>query len=220
MWSAPGLIDLVSQSGSAGIGYNIYSYSLERELDTRGLKMLMVDDVKLSDETLVDGSYPLLVYTYSHYNAKGKALTDWLLTEEGQKVVASAGYVGIFGELPPTEIADFNKDQLDSENTAVEFYQANGWSSDIYPQWRIIDKAQIEALSKGKGKDLTVLWLVECHYAVVSYIDTVDAISTRFIVLTREKGGEFEVINEGEVEAYENGIITPGDDENHSPPLL
>ena len=36
-------------------------------------------------------------------NVKGKALTDWLLTAEGQEVVASAGYVGIFGALPPDE---------------------------------------------------------------------------------------------------------------------
>jgi hypothetical protein len=227
------MLEVIDFGGSAVIGYNIYSWSMERWTDSGSLKLLSVDGIAPSNETLADGSYPLTVYTYSYYNKgneKGKALTDWLLTAEGQTVLASAGYVGIFGELPSISeefeslgFIDFNKDGANSETMVFEYYYENrqrfGLNDSNYPHQpeRITDRAQTEALASGKGKDVTVLYLF--HYdgtyneANSEYDDwrSYDYKYTRFIVLTREKGGTFEIINEGEVLSYENGMITVGD---------
>jgi hypothetical protein len=53
---------------------------------------------------------------------------------------------------------------------------------------------------------LTVMYIFNCDIDP----NTTEPKYTRFIVLTREKGGKFEVINEGEVLSCENGVITPG----------
>jgi hypothetical protein len=203
------LLTQVQNTGSPGIGYNIYSWSMLQNLDAMDLKTVAVDGVKPDNKTLADGSYPLMVYTYSYYNEgneKGKALTDWLLTAEGQSVIASAGYVGIFGELSTDEMPDFYKDESDSSAKTEEYYVENGmldWDSMFFYPERITDKEQTEAFAAGKSKAVTVLYLAHfTHYETEREF-------SRFIVLTREKGGDFEVINEGAVSSYENGVITP-----------
>lgn len=205
----------ISETGSSAIGYNIYSWSMGQNVAELNLKTVAVDNIVPSNKTLANDSYPLLVYTYSYYNKgniKGKNLTDWLLTADGQKVIASAGYVGISGELPPNEPLKFDKDEIDSENTILEYYEQKGWeTSKIAVLEMIDDEAQIKMLSGGKNKYVTVI-------RVCSYIDGDAEQYFRFIVLTREKGGKFEVINEGEIQEYTNGVITPGDTENHFPP--
>ena len=172
------------------------------------VKLLAVDRIEPSMENLSDNSYPLMVYTYSYYNsdnAKGKALTDWLLTAEGQSVITSAGYVGIFGDYSYAEMPDFYKDENESVAIIEEYYTENGmldWDSMFFLPERITDREQTENLAIGKGKDVTVLYLAHFN----EYLAGREY--TRFIVLTREKGGVFEVINEGEVSSYEDGVIT------------
>lgn len=210
------LLTQVQDTGSPGIGYNIYSWSMGQNLDGMGLKVVAVDGVKPENKTLSDSSYPLMVYTYSYYNngnAKGKALTDWLLTAEGQDVIASVGYVGIYGELSTDEMPDLNKDEWDSTAKIEKYYKDKEvWnpSGDMYHYsfsycTRLTDLAQTEALADGKGKKVTVLYLVYMQNMLDIYGE--NDVHTRFIVLTREKGGAFEIINEGEVLLYENGII-------------
>jgi hypothetical protein len=198
--SMGGMIETVWTTGSGAIGYNIYSWSLEQGMGfgMNNLKLVAVDGVKPSMETLSDNRYPLVVYSYSYYNKdnpKSRALTDWLLTAEGQSVIASAGYVGIFGDYVEGQPPDFNKDEYDSSAKLEEFYMWEGRlhldDSALYNVERVTDKGQTETLAEGKGKDVTVLYLVYFmeHATGREY--------TRFIVLTREKGGVFEVINEG-----------------------
>jgi len=112
------LLTRVQETGSAGIGYNILSWSMGQNLGGMGLKAVAVDGVKPENRTLADSSYPLMVYTYSYYNSdneKGRNLTDWLLTAEGQRVIASADYVGIFGELPPERAVASSLSSMSSE---------------------------------------------------------------------------------------------------------
>ncbi len=89
-------------------------------------------------------------------------------------------------------IADFNKDATDSAKAAMAFYERNGWGSSLTPQEMIRDKAQVESLSNGKGKDLTVIWIMggaaEDNSASSGPFTGLTKIF-RFIVLTREKGG-------------------------------
>jgi ABC-type phosphate transport system substrate-binding protein len=202
----------------SAIGYNIYTWSLGQDIEQMGLKMVAVDGVAPTYASLADDSYPLLVYTYSYYNKgneKAEALTDWLLTAEGQKVIASAGYVGIHGDMPFGEPADFDRDIYDALDAAHNYYMDNGWDDVILSQIDMLtEPAQTEALANGKGRHLTIVILHACAY------NGSPSEFYRFIVLTRDKGGEFEVINEGEVLSYNVNtfVITPGDTQNHQPP--
>ncbi|MCL1793782.1 MAG: substrate-binding domain-containing protein [Oscillospiraceae bacterium] len=191
------MLSRVEIVGSPGIGYNIYSWSMGQNLDSMGLKTVAVEGVAPSNKTLSDGSYPLMIYTYSYYeksNKKGESLANWLLTAEGQSVIASAGYVGIFGEYSTDEMPDFNKDEYNATLKIEQHYISQGFSYDtghFYCE-RLTDKEQTESYAGGKGKDVTVLFLV--HF----YQYESEKEYTRFIALTRENGGEFEVIGEFE----------------------
>jgi hypothetical protein len=55
-----------------------------------------------------------------------------------------------------------------------------------------LDMKQTEALAEGKGKDVTMLYLVHFYDIGTGKEDT------RFVVLTRERGGDFEIVSEGE----------------------
>jgi hypothetical protein len=206
MFSMGFMLTAVEEAGSAGIGYNILSWSTQQNLDNMGLKAVAVDGIKPNNETLADSSYPLMVYTYSYYNEgneKGRSLTEWLLTDEGQRVIASADYVGVFGELPPKVLPDLYKDENSAAAEISNYYTRNGfnyahvWN---FPE-RQTDKELIESFADGKGKDVTVLYLVnfwEYDYDAEVFDAGHTIYDTRFIVLTRERGGKFEVINEGE----------------------
>jgi len=209
--SMGGMLETVWTTGSGAIGYNIYSWSMGLGVGfgMQHLKLLAVDGIAPSIENLSDNSYPLMVYTYSYYisdNSRGKALTDWLLTSEGQSVITSAGYVGIFGDYSQGEMPDFYKDEYESMVKVEEYYTENGmlvWDSMLFHAERLTDKEQTDILAIGKGKTVTVLYLTHINEYQTGREHT------RFIVLTRERGGVFEVINEGEVLSYENGVITP-----------
>jgi len=218
------------------IGYNIYSWSVKEALKIAAgekleslltedrvntfmdIKFLAVDGVAPSDETLSDGNYPLAIYTYSYYNKgneKGKKLTDWLLTAEGQKVIASGGYVGIFGELPPEQIADFDQDNTGIKKIIEKFYQDKKFK--IHVSDRLRDEALIKAFSDGKDKDVTILYTIQNfeeltnqrNFTISTYFDGRRHIfkETRFIILTRAKGGAFEVITEGTAETFEKDNV-------------
>lgn len=68
-------------------------------LPDRGVKMLAVEGVYPTPDTIADGSYPLVTDTYAVVRASSPdtspevRLRDWLLTEEGQQVVARSCYV-------------------------------------------------------------------------------------------------------------------------------
>ncbi|MDR0326481.1 MAG: substrate-binding domain-containing protein [Oscillospiraceae bacterium] len=217
------MIETVWTTGTGAIGYNIYSWSAGQGagFGLENVKFLTVDGIAPSSATLADNSYPLIVYTYSYYNngnAKGKALTDWLLSAEGQNVIASAGYVGIYGDISTENMPDFNKDDFYSVVATEEYYIGTGLydpigvmptpDGDKYRYQysnseRLPGRQQIANLAADKGKAVTILRLV--HFWDT---DENNHEYKRFIVLTRERGGAFEVINEGEVLSFENGIIT------------
>jgi phosphate transport system substrate-binding protein len=105
-----GMGDLVDgianfDSGQYAIGYNMYSYTTKQYVNSANVKLIAVDGILPTDETLNDGSYPIATYTYTFYDnnressrEKGGKLTEWLLTADGQKVIADAGYVNLTGE--------------------------------------------------------------------------------------------------------------------------
>jgi phosphate transport system substrate-binding protein len=105
VYVATGMGDLITAmkgfDGAANaIGYTVFYYAEEMRM-AEGLKIIAVDGVSPGAETMRSGEYPFLS---SYYVAIGAAepqdsparvMFDWLLSEEGQGLVAYEGYVSI-----------------------------------------------------------------------------------------------------------------------------
>lgn len=96
------LIEAVAAfDGSANaIGYTVYYYANDMKM-AEGLKLLAIDGVEPNAGTIRSGDYPFLNNYYVltaaglDADAPAKVLYDWLLSEEGQKLVAYEGYVSV-----------------------------------------------------------------------------------------------------------------------------
>ena len=94
------LMDTVkSYDGSANaIGYSVYYYAHDMEM-ARGLKLLKVDGVEPSKQTIRSGEYPHLNAYYcviahdTPTDSPIRILYDWLVTEDGRRLLESEGYV-------------------------------------------------------------------------------------------------------------------------------
>ncbi|MFO1532017.1 MAG: substrate-binding domain-containing protein [Kiritimatiellia bacterium] len=83
---------------AAGIGYSVYYYEhfMAASPYTR---LLAIDGVEPSFETISSGAYPWVTPVYAvcregaPADSPGLRLLEWLLTEEGQSVVLESGYV-------------------------------------------------------------------------------------------------------------------------------
>ena len=82
------------------IGYSVYYYAEEMEM-AQGLKLLQLEGVEPNPDTIRGEQYPLLNPKYVVLPADAaeddpsRILYNWLLSEEGQKLVAHEGYVSI-----------------------------------------------------------------------------------------------------------------------------
>ncbi len=69
--------------------------------DSPGLRMLAVDGIRPTYQTIFDGTYPLSVTYYAVMkkglpkNAPARQLVGWLLSDEGQQAMKDAGYVAV-----------------------------------------------------------------------------------------------------------------------------
>lgn len=94
-----------SYDGSPGaIGYSVYYYAEEMKM-AQGLKLLALEGVEPTPETIRQEQYPLLNPKYvvipadAEEDTPNRILYNWLLSEEGQRLVAHEGYVSIL-EVP------------------------------------------------------------------------------------------------------------------------
>jgi phosphate transport system substrate-binding protein len=94
-----GLISAVEWE-PAGIGYSVYFYAnFIQAAET--IKLVAIEGVLPSSATITDRSYPLTTEVYAVTRAgtppdsTAIQLRDWLLTEEGQAVVAASAYVPV-----------------------------------------------------------------------------------------------------------------------------
>ncbi len=82
------------------IGYSVYYYANDMKMAT-GLKILSIDGVAPSAETIRSGAYPHLNAYYCVIPAAAKedspnrVLYNWLMTEEGQHLLWQEGYVSV-----------------------------------------------------------------------------------------------------------------------------
>ncbi len=97
-----GLVDVISDYDNAegAIGYSVFYYANDMYLREE-TRLLGVDGVLPSRETLKDGSYPYISYYYavlrkaSPEDSPERRLLSWLLGPEGQAVAEEAGYVAL-----------------------------------------------------------------------------------------------------------------------------
>jgi phosphate transport system substrate-binding protein len=96
-----------SYDGSSGaIGYTVYYYAEEMEM-ARGLKILAVEGIEPNPATIRSEEYPLLNPKYvgipadAAEDSPNRILFNWLLGEEGQRLVAHEGYVSIIEVTEP-----------------------------------------------------------------------------------------------------------------------
>lgn len=99
--SMSGILDVIAgyDNGIDAIGYSVYAYSDGMYENISEIKYIKVNGVEPSLTTLADGTYPLLGYNYAVFSADEpedshvRALVKWIQSDEGQQVIADAGYI-------------------------------------------------------------------------------------------------------------------------------
>ena len=89
------IIDLTAEdSGGIGYAFNMFETKL---YNLKSIKKVSIDNISPNYENIVLGKYPLMfnvyfIYRESNTNPNVEKILNWLLSEEGQKLVAQSGY--------------------------------------------------------------------------------------------------------------------------------
>ena len=83
----------------ATIGFS-FRYYMDGIVGNEAVKMLSLNGVYPSAENIQNGSYPIIAQFYAIYRADNDnenipILIDWILSEEGQRIIEESGYVRI-----------------------------------------------------------------------------------------------------------------------------
>ena len=81
------------------IGFS-FRYYVTGMLGEGGVKILKINGIEPTPETIADGSYPVsggvyAVYRKNEKNANVQKAIDFMLSPEGQKIVEQSGYIPI-----------------------------------------------------------------------------------------------------------------------------
>jgi len=81
------------------IGFS-FRYYMDGIVEDEGVKMLALNGVYPSAENIQNGTYPVIAEFYAIYrkdntNENIPVLIEWILSEEGQKIIEDSGYVRI-----------------------------------------------------------------------------------------------------------------------------
>lgn len=166
---APGvmseLIDVLAEYDAAGpaIGYSVYYYASEM-YDNPDLKLLAVDGVAPTDETLADGGYPLTNNFYvvirkdEPEDSPARQLYEWILSDEGTAALKSAGYVsaGVSQSISEEDALALLQAELSDQISEGMALVSNGESD--------IDGRHCWTFSL--GSDTSEKFTAEEHYAV------------------------------------------------------
>ncbi len=92
--------DYKSKSNSIGFSFRYYVDGIIKNPD---IKMLSIDGVAPSAENIRNGTYPIVTPIYAvtykeNENENVKKLLNWILSDEGQRIINETGYVGIVGD--------------------------------------------------------------------------------------------------------------------------
>ncbi|OQB12902.1 MAG: Phosphate-binding protein PstS 1 precursor [Firmicutes bacterium ADurb.Bin193] len=97
-----GLVETIiaPDNGAASVGYSYYYYVNAMYIKD-GVKLLAVDGVEPSSENIQSGAYPLAASYYAIIrkdaakDSFARRLLNYVLSEDGQRVVTECGYVGL-----------------------------------------------------------------------------------------------------------------------------
>jgi phosphate transport system substrate-binding protein len=96
-----GIIDRVAdyRSSTASIGFS-FRYYVEGIIQNPEIKLISIDGVAPTIENIKNGTYPSItplyaVTTKNEDNENVQKLLDWILSEEGQKIIEETGYTGV-----------------------------------------------------------------------------------------------------------------------------
>ena len=107
------LVDAISvyDNAQTSIGYSMFYYTQQMYVKDN-VKLLAIDGISPTDETISDETYPYLTYYYAVVrqtepeNSVGRQLIDWLLTWDGQRMASGTGYV----PLEPANIVEMRQE--------------------------------------------------------------------------------------------------------------
>lgn len=86
---------------SIGFSFRFYVEGMVgKDSPEGGVKLLALDGVYPDTENIKNGAYPIINELYAvtrkgEENPNVQAFVDWMLTEEGQRIVEGSGYVGV-----------------------------------------------------------------------------------------------------------------------------
>lgn len=88
---------LAITGGSIGFSFRYY---MDGIVGNNDVKMLSLNGVEPSAENIQNGTYPIIAKFYAIYRADNEnenipVLIDWLLSDEGQKLIEESGYVSL-----------------------------------------------------------------------------------------------------------------------------
>lgn len=96
-----GIIDKVSdyRSKPSSIGFS-FRYYVDGIIQNPDIKIVSIDGVYPSVKNIKNGTYPIVTPLYAvtykdNENENVEKLLNWILSEEGQKIIEETGYVGI-----------------------------------------------------------------------------------------------------------------------------
>jgi len=101
-----GVADYRNYSNAIGFSFRFYSTEMVKNGD---IKLLALNGVLPTKETIRDGSYPISSYFYAitaskigepapqEYDEDMKAFFDWMLSPQGQEIIERTGYVSLEG---------------------------------------------------------------------------------------------------------------------------
>lgn len=93
-----GLIESVASfdGGEASIGFSVYYYASDM-MANENVKLIRVDEIQPSNESIKDGSYTLINQFYcgitESSSEEAVMIRDWLISDEGQDLIEECGYV-------------------------------------------------------------------------------------------------------------------------------
>ena len=98
-----GLIDSIASYNNTknAIGYSVYYYA-KKMYQGPGLKLISVDNIMPSDETIANKTYPFLNEFYVvvreedlNTNNEIKKLYDYIISDKGKEALVKSGYIPV-----------------------------------------------------------------------------------------------------------------------------
>ena len=89
------------EDSAAAIGYSVYYYAEDMRM-AEGMKIISVEGIEPTDETIGSDEYPLINPYFAVISAEAdentRVLYDWLVSQDGQMVLEMQGYVPVSKE--------------------------------------------------------------------------------------------------------------------------